>query len=95
MIVDYDENGSPITDEMTEYWADCAARGDFSEFTPVGEVINGLPSLKNVQAEKQIISFEVPKSIADDLSELAKKQQMSRSNLLRSFVYEGLVKATA
>ena len=95
MIVDYDENGKPISEEMYQHWADCATRGDFSEFEPNGEVVNGLPSLKKVQAEKKMLSFEVPSSVADDLSKLAKKQQMSRSNLLRSFVYEGLIKATA
>ena len=94
MIVDYDENGNPITDKEYQHWADCVAREDFTEFEPNGKVINGLPS-PIAQADKQIISFEVPKSVADDLSELAKKQQMSRSNLLRSFVYEGLVKTTA
>lgn len=92
MIVDYDESGRPITDDMYNHWSECADKLDFSEFKGDGEVINGLPTPIDLN-DKTMISFEVPSSVAKDLSKMASKQNISRSNLLRSFVFEGMVRS--
>ena len=93
MIIGHDVNGVAFTDDDIRELSECADRGDFSNLEDASDCVYG--SISPISDEKKMISFEVPATIADDLDSLAKKQNMSRSNLLRSFVYEGLVSATA
>lgn len=91
MIIDYDKNGTPITDEDIERWSEAAENLDFSEFEDVSDCVYG--QLTPISEEKTTISFTLPVSADNDLVSLAHKQNCSKSDLLRSFVFDGLLRA--
>ena len=91
MIVDYDKNGAPVTDEDIERWSEAAENLDFSEFEDVSDCVYG--KLTPISEEKTTISFTLPVSVEHDLVTLAQKQNCSKSDLLRSFVFDGLLRA--
>ena len=93
MIVDYDKNGTPITDEDINRWSAAADNLDFSEFEDVSDCVYG--KLTPISEEKTTISFTLPVSAENDLAALARKQNCSKSDLLRSFVFDGLLRSAA
>lgn len=91
MIIDYDKNGTPVTDEDIKRWSEAADNLDFSEFEDVSNCVYG--KLTPISEEKTTISFTLPVSAENDLATLAQKQNCTKSELLRSFVYDGLLRA--
>ncbi len=91
MIIGHDENGKDITQKDIDDMLDYVERGDFSEFEDVGDCIYG--QISPISEEKQTISFSVPVSIANDLTKLAEKQKCSKSDILRGFVIDGLLRS--
>lgn len=91
MIIDYDKNGTPVTDEDINRWSEAADNLDFTEFEDDSDCVYG--KLTPISEEKTTISFTLPVSAENDLVALARKQNCSKSELLRSFVYDGLLRA--
>ncbi len=91
MIIDYDKNGTPVTDEDINRWSEAADNLDFTEFEDDSDCVYG--KLTPISEEKTTISFTLPVSAENDLVALARKQNCSKSDLLRSFVYDGLLRA--
>ena len=91
-ITDYDKNGTQITDDDINRWSDAADNLDFSQFEDVSDCIYG--KLTPISEDKTTISFTLPVSVESDLSNLADKQHCSKSDLLRSFVFDGLLRAS-
>ena len=92
MNVGIDEGGTPITDETINEIITCAENGDFSEFEDVSDCVYG--QIAPLSQEKVTITFTLPTSAADELNNLAKKQSCTRSDVLRSFVFDGLLRAS-
>ena len=92
MIVGIDEGGTPITEETIDEIIDCVENEDFSEFEDVSDCVYG--QITPLSQEKTTISFTIPVSVENDLSNLAKKQNCTRSDILRSFVYDGLLRTS-
>ena len=91
--IDFDKNGTPVTDEDVNRWSEAADNLDFSEFEDASDCVYG--TITPISEERHTISFNLPVSVENDLIALAKKQNCSKSDLLRSFVYDGLLRASA
>ena len=92
MIVGIDEGGTPITKETVDEIIHCVENEDFSEFEDASDCVYG--QITPLSQEKTTISFTIPVSVENDLSNLAKKQNCTRSDILRSFVYDGLLRTS-
>lgn len=92
MQVGIDEGGTPITDETINEIIACAENDDYSEFEDVSDCVYG--HIAPLSQEKVTISFTLPTSAADELNSLAKKQSCTRSDVLRSFVFDGLLRTS-
>lgn len=93
MIIDYDKNGVPVTDEDVERWSRNAEKLDFSEFRDVGDCIYG--KISPISQVKKTVSITLPVSTIKEFDNLASKQGCSRSDVMRSFMYDGLLRASA
>ena len=89
-VVGYDENGKPVTQEDVNGVLDCVERGDFSEFVDVGACAYG--SISPISEEKATVSFQLPVSTIDQINALAQKQNCSKSDVLRAFTFDGLLR---
>ena len=91
MIVGFDENGNKVSSEDIEEMCEEIDRLDFSQFEDVSECVYG--SIAPVSQEKETISFTLPVSVVSELNALSSKQGCSRSDVLRSFVFDGLLRS--
>ena len=92
MYVGIDEGGTPITNETINDIITSVENDDYSEFEDVSDCVYG--HIAPISQEKVTISFTLPTSAADELSNLAKKQSCTRSDVLRSFVFDGLLRTS-
>ncbi len=91
-MIDIDENGNRITEDDIKRWVNSAEKLDFSEFKDVSDCIYG--NLEPLSEEKTTISFTLPVSTDKQLSVLAKKQNCTKSDILRAFVFDGLLRTS-
>lgn len=92
MNVGIDEGGTPITDQTINEIIECAEKGDFSEFKDVSDCVYG--QIAPLSRERETISFTIASSAVNELNSLAHKQSCTRSDILRSFVYDGLLRTS-
>lgn len=92
MVVDKSENGVPVTDEDIAEWAERAEQIDWSGYEDSGCVYG---KLKPVSEEKTTVSFVLPTSAYEELRELAEQRKCSKSEVLRAFVFDGLLRTSA
>ena len=83
-------HGNEISMQEFEDWDTEITNEEFDEWEPVGEVVYG--SLKPINSENTTVSFVCPVSMKDRIASVAKEHNCSKSDLLRSFVTDGLAK---
>ena len=92
MIVGIDEGGKRITQQTINEINERVEREDFSEFEDVSDCVYG--QIAPLSQEKETISFTIASSAVNELNSLAHKQSCTRSDILRSFVYDGLLRTS-
>lgn len=85
----FTKNGTEITPELAEQWAEPWERGEIPG-TP-GEIVVGRPRIS--PEELATVTFKLPESQVRELDALAACNQETRSQLLRSLVSEALARA--
>ncbi len=86
-------HGNEISVEEFEKWDEEMTNEEFDDWNPVGEVVYG--SLKPINSENTTMSFVCPVSMKSKIALVAKEHNCSNSDLLRSFVTDGLAKMTS
>ena len=83
-------HGNEISIDEFEKWDEEITNEKFDDWEPVGEVVYG--SLKPINSENTTLSFVCPVSMKAKIASVAKNNNCSNSDLIRSFVTEGLAK---
>ena len=84
-------HGDEISMEEFERWEEEIADEDFGGWEPVGEVRYG--SALRGSAEKTTMSFVLPVAMKARIASEAKRCNCSSSDLIRSYISDGLLKA--
>ncbi len=86
-------HGDEISTEEFERWETEIAGGDFEGWEPVGEVRYG--SALRTSGEKTTMSFVLPVAMKSRIASEAKRCNCSSSDLIRSYISDGLLKSAS